>query len=277
MKEATRTEHPAYGLAVLTKMTGGATWLFGSRVQHSSVVHLQFYNADTERDLGRDCHQGELLLDLEMSAAQWATFVSSFGNGNGTPVTFRYKREGTFINCGRVPPYINDRTQHEIEANETLTEAVQVKNELLAEFDEYANKPGKKNAAEFRRTLVSKLERVLGRLPFIAKSYKEQMHNVEQDAKIEVEAFVSNAVRDLGLEAVAKQKALPGAAPVEGYGIIKEGHRHVTLAAIASRLKANDVPFDDALVIVGNENRERCTPPLGPQEVGRIIDEVYQP
>lgn len=275
MNEATKTKHPAYGVAVLTKSHGGKNWLFGSRVAHSELVKVTIYNASECRDLSRDWYLHEdIVCSFSMTAAQWATLVSSFGNGSGVPITFDLKRDGGLVDCPKVPPYIADRKAHEQEADEALVTANEAKDLLLAEFDAYSERPGKKNAAAFRHTLQCRLESILGHLPFILKSYKMKMADVEQDAKTEVEAFVSGAVTRLGLKSLTQLKALPESGPVEGYGIIPEGRRNATLLKLAQTMRDNGKNYDDIEGALYAENDQRCDPPLPLEEVSKIVEEV---
>jgi hypothetical protein len=80
--------HPAYGMLSLSRMHGGSTVLTGSEFTHHSVITLQICHGEVHRDLSSDRFQAtDRIVEVMMSEAQWSTFVSSMGVGDGVPCT----------------------------------------------------------------------------------------------------------------------------------------------------------------------------------------------
>lgn len=203
-------EHPAMGLLALSRLHGShGTSLFGSRVKHSETVKITLRNAEMRRSLSRDWYAAnDIIAQVEMSPAQWAEFVSSFGMGDGVPVTIRYKRTGEFLEC---PPYEEPQTTfeaHEIDLNRAVEEGRKMLNQMMAEIDALGDAPGKKKIAELRRNLKIEIGNLLSNLPFIGNSLKKSMDATVQEAKIEMDAFAQNHVILAGLRSIAENKAI---------------------------------------------------------------------
>src|SRR5690606_23288063 len=92
--------HESWLLIRATKGRYGATGtrLFGSDINHLETVTIHVFRCSRKRELNRDWkHQTQTLMEFEMSLAQWAAFISSFGDGSGVPATLRFLgfEEGT--------------------------------------------------------------------------------------------------------------------------------------------------------------------------------------
>lgn len=211
MDKSEKLTHPSYGVITVGRTSRSkGTPLFGSRVTHRETVSVEIKGAFIRRNLSSDfIHGSGSIVSFEMSAAQWATFVSSFGIGEGTPITLRYRPEGKgIVDCGQPPSLPSELTQHEIEAEETSAHLKQLTNELLQNYDALTLKPTKKGMADFRREIANYFMEFDANLPFVLDSLKKSMHTVVEDAKVEVEAFTQNYVTQLGKAALA-QTAIP--------------------------------------------------------------------
>src|SRR3546814_5396409 len=55
---------------------------------HQNFVSIRICRSSLNRDLSNDWHYGkDQMMEVNMSEAQWATFVSSMNVGSGTPCT----------------------------------------------------------------------------------------------------------------------------------------------------------------------------------------------
>src|SRR5437868_8231795 len=92
--EPTQTErgeqHPAFGMIGASRVSHsppGAV-LFDSDVQHQHYVVVRVRTAARRRDLNRDyLYADQQIVEVAMSEAQWASFVSSMNTGDGVPCT----------------------------------------------------------------------------------------------------------------------------------------------------------------------------------------------
>lgn len=90
--------HPAFGVAVVTRGSGSARSLFQSDVLHHESITLSIQTARRGRDLNHDwVHSEKVLVEVEMSLAQWGALVSSVGIGSGVPVTIRRTEAQVFV------------------------------------------------------------------------------------------------------------------------------------------------------------------------------------
>lgn len=186
--------------------------LFGSDLVHSSGISICFRAADLHRDLSHDRpSSGEVLLEIEMSEAQWARFVSSQGNGDGNPVTIAARRNGNL----EQPPMIAapEATKREVHGEEM---AAALRDRLVAMEEHIAALGSMIDSGKVSRTglreLHKELARHCGQLPgsvqFVYDQFSRATEQVAEDAKVEVEAFVSRTAQRLGFERLADMAPL---------------------------------------------------------------------
>jgi hypothetical protein len=88
-RDGTAYTHPAFGQISASRVTGSTT-LFGSDFLHQHYVTIKVNRAELNRDLSRDWHfQREEIVEVALSEAQWATFVSSMNVGAGSQCTIQ--------------------------------------------------------------------------------------------------------------------------------------------------------------------------------------------
>lgn len=210
-----RYEHESYGLISLTRRSGGRNVLFGSKVVHSETVAVQISEAVLERQLSHDFYYPQkVIAEFEMSEAQWARFVSSFGNGTGTPITIRYRNVGELKKMA-FPEALNDTiSQTEVEIDNTMQDLVARVDAALAKAEEIASKGGtisKKSFAELEHDLQIIKSHLASNVNFVKKSVVKEVETLVEDAKIEIEAFAQNVAVATGLDAIRNGfVSLPG-------------------------------------------------------------------
>src|SRR4051812_19636627 len=92
---STTERHPAYGMIGASRVNwaGNGTNLFGSDFRHRNTVRIQIHGADVRRDLSHDWIHADSrrsLVEVELSEAQWAGFVSTLNVGDGVACTIRH-------------------------------------------------------------------------------------------------------------------------------------------------------------------------------------------
>jgi hypothetical protein len=83
--------HPAYGMIGASRVSGGA-YLYGSDFRHQHWMTIRIHHGRLLRsDLSYDHYMAEgQIIEVELSEAQWATFVSAANVGDGVPCTINW-------------------------------------------------------------------------------------------------------------------------------------------------------------------------------------------
>jgi hypothetical protein len=190
--------HPAWGLIGASRVQSSAPGavLFDSDIRHMHTVVLRLHGAIRQRSLNRDWHgadQRASIVEVEMSEAQWASFVSSMNVGDGVPCTIRAraKYDGDY----NVPeaPYDPRLAESMEEVRNAADKSLEAIREAFAAVEA---KPTKANI----RNLGIVLRNAPSNMTFAAKSLSEHAENVVQRARADVEAMVLSKAQQLGLD-----------------------------------------------------------------------------
>lgn len=185
--------HPAWGLIGANRVGSsppGAV-LFDSDIRHQNYVVLRISAAQRKRDLYRDWIGTTRVpfIEVAMSEAQWASFVSSMNVGDGVPCTV-LEREGVPGPGMPYEPRLRE-SMHEVEgAAAASAESVR------AAFAAYK---ASKTAGNLR-SLEAAIENVPANLRFAAESLSGHAENVVQRTRADIEAMVVAKAQQLGLE-----------------------------------------------------------------------------
>jgi hypothetical protein len=208
--------HPAFGQISASRLSNSPPGqvLFDSDIRHSHTVRITVQRATRKRDLNHDwIHgSGRELIEVELSEAQWASFVSSM-NTTGVPCTIRATESDW-----NVPglPY-DPRLAHSMaEVRDAADKTFGKIKAALADYEAaFEAKAGVKVLREKLRTLHSAVEHTGSNLDFAAKSLNEHAENVVQRARADIEAMVYHESQRLGLTAgeaehLLELPAMPG-------------------------------------------------------------------
>lgn len=184
--------HPAWGLIGASRVTSspGAV-LFDSDILHRSYVMVRLHQAQRRRSLIRDWLHADrkTIVEIAMSEAQWASFVSTMNVGSGVPCTIDR------IDMKQVPGM-----PHEPRLVETMDEVSKASEKAIEKiqkaFEEVERKPNKANIKTLRHTI----ENLPGNMRFAADSLSEHTENVVQRARADIEAMVVSKAEQLGLD-----------------------------------------------------------------------------
>lgn len=159
--------------------------------------------SELHRDLSRDWPYGrEELIEVALSEAQWATFISSPNSGSGVQCTLSH------INGKMVPGITAPKPVHEKYSQElkgTLSEITSTLNELAKEMDGALSKT---KVADLRKRLEMAASKVVNNTGFVANQFDEHMEHTVEKAKVEVNAYVTGVVQRAGLDAIAEKGVL---------------------------------------------------------------------
>lgn len=195
--------HPAFGVITLSNPRGGDSVLFGSDIGHNQRVCITIHRARLKRDLNHDwIHSDGQIIEVEMSHAQFAQFITSQGKGDGTPCTLRWmKGEGSIPGIEKV------ETKHETFRREIHDAARQrlehIEKEIakLGEMIESGKLP-KKELREIAAELRRHVQQLPGTMEFVVKSAEEALDKATSDAKVEVESYIAMTAQRLGLKSI---------------------------------------------------------------------------
>lgn len=186
--------HPAFGCVTVTNwQSGGSQRLFGSDLLHASGIRLLITRAKMYRGLSQYRHfAGEILLELDLSMAQWARLVASTGLGGGVPVTLRSARVGTLDEMpGIAAPAKSRKELHGEEMAEALRERLGAILQLSRELGEAIDESkGKAKLRELQREIHRNAEQLPGSVEFVYKQFAEATEAATEDAKVEVESHL---------------------------------------------------------------------------------------
>lgn len=182
--------HPAFGMIGASRVSGRAV-LFDSDVEHDHFVVLRIGRATRKRDLHRDwIHSGNRadVVEVAMSEAQWASMISSM-NTSGVPCTIRYtEKEGNV-------PGLDFESRLDLTHREVRNRTKTAMQEVQEAFERVQEKPTKANIRE----LEMRMKNLPANMEFAAKSLTEHAENVVQKSRADIEAFVINKARQVGL------------------------------------------------------------------------------
>lgn len=203
-------EHEPYmGLIGASRTSSSGSALFQSEVQNQSYITIRVQTASRRRSLHKDwVHGKNMLVEVHLSAAQWAELLTTLNHGDGVPCTIRHRigDDGRLVTIDG--PVFAPRL------GESLAEITDAANELTANIrsayqevlDAMAAKKGVKEA-------VTGLGHQINNLPsnarFMAKSVQQHAEKVVAHAKAEVDAWMTHAVQRAGLEALRSGAVTP--------------------------------------------------------------------
>lgn len=185
--------HPAYALVAASHASGRAR-LFGTEWEHQHFVTVRVSGARLHRGLSSDRpHPTEEYIEVAMSEAQWATFISTPNSGVGVPCTL-LRRNGEMVS--RLPKPKPKTEQFAGEMQQRLGAALKAASDLRARLA-----TGKSGKAAL--DLLDAIEReLLNNTKFVAEQFGEYMEATVERAKVEVSTYVTRAAQQAGLQAL---------------------------------------------------------------------------
>lgn len=207
-----RESHPAYGVINFSRMTTtpGAV-LFDSDIRHGEYIRLTVQRATRQRGLGHDwIHaDGRDLIEVDMSMAQFAGVISSFGQGGGVPVTIRSTESNVNVDGLEFAPRMTESLDEVRSAAATAFGRIKEAQAALDALPKDAKAAERKAAQGRLRTAIEHAE---GNVEFATSNLTKHTENVVQKAKADIEAMVNRHAQQIGLSAAQT----PSVAALEG-------------------------------------------------------------
>jgi hypothetical protein len=197
--------HPAYGQIGASRWSGQRT-LYGSDFKHQHFVTITIRRSELRRGLARDWPCGlDELIEVSLSEAQWAEFVSTMNSGLGTQCTIDF-----IGGVGRVPEIVRTtdrRAQFSGEMKARAEKALGRLDKLLKQLD--GATIGRKQKEEL--IMAAKLARqdVVSDLPFVAQSFDEHIETGIARAKAEIHGYMQHVITRAGLAAIVEREQMP--------------------------------------------------------------------
>lgn len=199
-------EHPAYGLASFSKVSGRQR-MFCSEFEHQHYVCLTISRAKRYRSIHRSWNSNaKELISIRMSEAQFVELISRPNMGVGVPVTLEHVLHERMPD---IPVVKTDRQRHEEEFSEACKKLALKLYKGIAKLKDVLAPGGalnKKNVGEALGFIESAEQDIRANLPFTEQSFAESMETTVTAAKIEIEAHITNAIVHAGLEALGIPK-----------------------------------------------------------------------
>ncbi len=192
--------HPAFALVSASRVSGSRT-LFGTDFVHHNYITLRISTAEPNRDWSHDWYSPRReLVEVALSEAQWATFVSSLNVGQGVPCTLDHDH-------GERKPGIPLRQQrdvHDTELTERLTRMSTTVRETMATIE---GEMGASLSQKKKDAILAHLRRLdqdlTSNIPWYASVFRKHMKRVVESAKVEVNAYMHAVITKLGMERLA--------------------------------------------------------------------------
>lgn len=201
-----KSTHPSFGQISVSKVQGRNV-MFGSDFVHHNFVSLRVHTAEHNRNLSHDwVFPRECVLELDMSEAQWATFVSSF-NTQGVPCTLRYARGDDDTRPSLPDPDL--RREFSNEMAKTMKNATWELEKLknMIENDSIVKVSGKAKK-ELLEPIRMAIQQIMANVPFVKESFDKHVETSIEKAKVEVNAYMTNQIMRAGLEKLGADQDL---------------------------------------------------------------------
>lgn len=194
----TVTKHPAFGQIVAHRVTGHAV-LYGTDVIGPGYVIVTIRRSEEHRTLSRDWHFADNeVIQIAMSEAQWAAFVSGLNVGSGPCCTIDHIQ-------GEHMPLIAEPERTRADAfSEEISEVIEkIQRELREAIAEIPDGPASKTrVAELKKELERLAQHIGSNTHFVAKQFSEHIDDTVMRAKLEINAHVTNVLVRAGVEAL---------------------------------------------------------------------------
>lgn len=200
-------EHESYGTVGFSRIVGNVGKLFGSSLdEHYSSIRIRVHRAECYHNLGTDRYfNREKLIEIELSAVQFAEFITTSNVSSGVPCTIRE------FNGKDVPDPPSDMAAEATKIREAFAEKmVNFAATLKEDRKRVKELLSQKNLkVADREELAHLMDRVLmeveSNAPFMASQFEEATEKMTTAAKAEVDAFVTHNVMAEGYRSLTSK------------------------------------------------------------------------
>lgn len=194
-------KHDSWGMVGIYHQHHGGRQLFGSDVTNYNTICFKIKTAQCSRELGRDWIMGDkTLIEITLSANQFADLLTNANIGDGVPCTIEYVRGKGLINYQPQKPKLEIiKEERDALAEKALSDI----NSSIAIVKELIEK--KKISKTMGEELLFNMEGALSSLvgggkEFYKKQAKQEVENMVTEAKRQVQNYVDNKIYSTGLQ-----------------------------------------------------------------------------
>jgi len=194
------------GMVGFNRITGSKK-LFMSNLNNSNWISLRVYEAhDEDNDYGEKrvhTKSNRPLVDLDISAAQFAELLTTMNIGHGVPCTLRYidgeKIDQTGLEEDEKPIDVGKKffKKNAKEVTDKISKKISSLREELETL-----KMSKKDKAKVESILEGFETEILSNMPFYVSIFEEVAKKVVTESKAEIDAFVTGGIVKAGLDAL---------------------------------------------------------------------------
>lgn len=219
--ENAEISHESYGLVSFSRKTGNPGKLFGSALEnHFSYITLSVRKGKLIRDgHGYDRYYGSMrgdVIEVDLSAAQFAELLTTMNVGMGTPCTIRSVNG---IPCAAAPELDSEAETVRSDFKERMKNTIKTFQEGFDKTSELLEKKSlsKKDREEILSTYNRLIQELATNAPYYVELFEEASEKVVQSAKAEVDAFTASVVSAVGLQAIKQmgQNVVPSMLQLE--------------------------------------------------------------
>lgn len=205
--EREKYTHPSYGQIRFSRVSGKNRF-YGSELEQQNYISLEIHGSEIERDLSKEWYYNrKLITRLRLSSNQFAELITSMNIGSGVPCTLEFYNE---TKTDALPDLDNRKEFLHRKFQDRMDEFSTTLKENQERAKELTKKKTLSKADQHELLLlIEKLtQEVSSNIPFFAKCFQENMDEIVQEAKTEIESAVQHKITTLGLEELHKQNNL---------------------------------------------------------------------
>lgn len=190
--------HPAYAQISAARISGN-TVLYQSDFNHHHYIRISIKRSELHRSLNKDWpFTREEYIEVSMSEAQWATFISTLNSGAGASCTLN-KFNGELV--PGIEKIDNTKTKFKSETKRLFANLLTGLRSLQTKIEE--TKLTNKIKIDLTHSIAAIEANLLSNFDFMAKSFDEHMENTVESAKVEIEAYLQHQITKAGLESLS--------------------------------------------------------------------------
>ena len=195
--------HPAFGQIRASRVSGHA-YLYGSDFRHQHYVTIEICRSELRRSLSNDWpFAKDEIIQVALSEAQWAAFVSTLNSGSGIQCTIVHEHNkavpGIAANIDRQAQFKSENANHLDSVLKSLDELTKAVNAL---------KTTNKAKEELHGHIRSAVQNLTCNLEFVADQFGEHVERTTEKAKCEISAYIEAMIHRTGIEALQGKSPL---------------------------------------------------------------------
>lgn len=176
-------------IAQLTRKSGN-TFLFGTPVQQQNYISLKIQECDVSREHSEDRYSGrKTIVEVNLSIAQFAELITGVGT-EGVPCTLT-KLQGSEVEIMPTPEEESRKFAQDLTViDQEIHKSIESLEDAIT-----ALKIPHKTKMELRFRLKKVQQGLDDQKPFVEEMFEQRMHEVVQDAKIQINQHQENLLR----------------------------------------------------------------------------------